>query len=305
MAVRLCLGNVKVTEKERTIELKLEVKASWNMVMHECNRTSLLMVEKGIPPLGPSSSRTISAHNLDGFDLPYLRFREATNVRPLTSQDRTLTVNRARKGICSASYMVRYALVIACPMVFNNFPADEQICDINIQHDTEEGWSETTRHLVWEEENAIDLLPSFKHPEFDLEASKTKFKQHWSSTVPKVSGGLGLRLRLTRRLTAQLLQTYAPSGLLVVLSWSGFWLRGLGERLGLCCMLLLALCTQISQLRRILPPCAGLTGVDVWMFSCLLFVFAVLVVFTLSHNIKLKRRSGNVSETRDRRRQNE
>ncbi|KAH7933845.1 hypothetical protein HPB49_018059 [Dermacentor silvarum] len=211
MAVRLCLGNVKVTEKER----------------------------------------------LDGFDLPYLRFREATNVRPLTSQDRTLTVNRARKGICSASYMVRYALVIACPMVFNNFPADEQICDINIQH------------------------------------------------VPKVSGGLGLRLRLTRRLTAQLLQTYAPSGLLVVLSWSGFWLRGLGERLGLCCMLLLALCTQISQLRRILPPCAGLTGVDVWMFSCLLFVFAVLVVFTLSHNIKLKRRSGNVSETRDRRRQNE
>ncbi|XP_050048453.1 glycine receptor subunit beta-type 4-like [Dermacentor andersoni] len=185
-------------------------------------------------------------------------------------------------------------------MVFNNFPADEQICDINIQHDTEERYSETYRYLIWEKKDPIHLLPSFKHPEFHLEASKRKFRQHWSSTVPKVSGGLGLRLRLTRRLSAQLLQTYAPSGFLVALSWSGLWLRGLGERLGLCCMLLLALCAQISQHRRILPPCAGLTGVDVWMFSCLLFVFAVMVVFAVSHNIGLKRRSGNACETRDR-----
>ncbi|XP_037525936.1 glutamate-gated chloride channel alpha-like [Rhipicephalus sanguineus] len=194
-----------------------------------------------------------------------------------------------------------YALLIACPMVFNNFPADRQICDINIQHDTVERNTETSRYLVWEKEDAIHVLPSFKHSEFDIEVNKTTFRQHWSPMVPKVEGGLGLRLQLTRRLRAQLLQTYAPSGLLVALSWLGLWLRGLGERLSLCCMLLLALCAQISQLRRTLPPCTGPTGVDVWMFSCLAFVFAVLVVFAVSHNIELKRSKENERQARDQR----
>ncbi|KAL1433551.1 hypothetical protein MTO96_012386 [Rhipicephalus appendiculatus] len=184
-------------------------------------------------------------------------------------------------------------------MVFNNFPADRQVCDINIQHDSVEKETETSRYLIWEKADAIQLLPSFKHSEFDIETRKTKFRQHWKPHG--VPGGLGLRLQLTRRLPAQLLQTYAPSGLLVALSWSGLWLRSLGERLSLCCMLLLALCTQIGQLRRTLPPCTGLTGVDVWMFSCLAFVFAVLVVFAVSHNIELKRSKSSASQTRGQR----
>ncbi|KAL1433560.1 hypothetical protein MTO96_012394 [Rhipicephalus appendiculatus] len=51
--------------------------------------------------------KVVEKEKLDGFDLPYLRFREATAVRPLTKNDRTLTLKRASNGTCWARYVVR------------------------------------------------------------------------------------------------------------------------------------------------------------------------------------------------------
>ncbi|XP_035215820.1 glycine receptor subunit beta-type 4-like [Stegodyphus dumicola] len=68
-----------------------------------------------------------------------------------------------------------------------------------------------------------------------------------------------------------------------MLSWLSFWL-GLDAtpgRITLCVTSLLALITQFSSIRRDLPPLSYIHRVDIWMVTCMCFVFASLLEFTL------------------------
>ncbi|CAL1267915.1 unnamed protein product, partial [Larinioides sclopetarius] len=68
-----------------------------------------------------------------------------------------------------------------------------------------------------------------------------------------------------------------------MLSWLSFWLGvdATAGRITLCVTSLLALITQFSSIRRDLPPLSYIHRVDIWMVTCMCFVFASLLEFTI------------------------
>lgn len=91
-----------------------------------------------------------------------------------------------------------------------------------------------------------------------------------------------------RRLTASIVNTYIPSGLVVSLSWLTFWLdvSAVPARITLGVTSILTLATQVVQSRSSLPPVDYLKAVDVWLFVCLVMVFASLLEYAVAYNVE-------------------
>jgi len=79
--------------------------------------------------------------------------------------------------------------------------------------------------------------------------------------------------------------TYAPTLLIVVVSWISFWLpvELAPARITLGVTSLLTLATRLDQAQRNLPPVSYVKAIDIWMFACIFLVFASLVEFALSY----------------------
>ncbi|CAN7941646.1 unnamed protein product, partial [Ixodes hexagonus] len=91
-----------------------------------------------------------------------------------------------------------------------------------------------------------------------------------------------------RRLTASIVNTYIPSGLVVALSWLTFWLdvSAVPARITLGVTSILTLATQVVQSRSSLPPVDYIKAVDVWLFVCLVMVFASLLEYAVAYNLE-------------------
>lgn len=86
-----------------------------------------------------------------------------------------------------------------------------------------------------------------------------------------------MNIKLDRLYDYYLLQIYVPSILIVILSWVSFWISvdATPARISLGLLTVLAMTTQSSGL----PKVSYFKAIDVWMVSCLCFVFAALIEF--------------------------
>ena len=96
-------------------------------------------------------------------------------------------------------------------------------------------------------------------------------------------------------------QIYIPSFLVVLLSWVNFWLdcEAVPARISLGLLTVLTMTTQSSGARADLPRVSYLKAIDVWMTTCLIFVFAALLEFAYVNVLcrRGKRRSSIDSNT--------
>nr|XP_006825494.1 PREDICTED: glycine receptor subunit alpha-4-like [Saccoglossus kowalevskii] len=94
---------------------------------------------------------------------------------------------------------------------------------------------------------------------------------------------LGVGFFLVRSLGFYVLQAYVPSSLLVALSWLSVWVEisAAPARVALGVTTVLALVTQATWLRSQLPKIAYATAIDVWMVTCQVFVFLVLLEYSV------------------------
>ena len=85
-----------------------------------------------------------------------------------------------------------------------------------------------------------------------------------------------------------------PSLLVVLLSWVNFWLdcEAVPARISLGLLTVLTMTTQSSGARADLPRVSYVKAIDIWMATCLTFVFAALVEFAYVNVLcrKVKRR---------------
>uniref|UniRef100_T1IVM9 Neurotransmitter-gated ion-channel transmembrane domain-containing protein n=1 Tax=Strigamia maritima TaxID=126957 RepID=T1IVM9_STRMM len=95
-----------------------------------------------------------------------------------------------------------------------------------------------------------------------------------------------------RRLTEHVLLTFAPTTLVVITSWIAFWIKieAVAPRVTLGFTSLLTLTTQLNYAQRSLPKVSTIKALDVWMFTCILMVFASLIQFAISYTRQFKTR---------------
>ncbi|KAF8787429.1 Glycine receptor subunit alpha-2 like protein [Argiope bruennichi] len=136
-------------------------------------------------------------------------------------------------------------------------------------------------HPQWDEGNeGFTLFKNIQPLQFQLTKPVTYTKVNANFTY------LYLKISLIRRLTGSIINIFAPSTLIVAVSWVTFWIRveAAPARVALSITSLLTLCTQAQQNKSQLPTLSYITAVDIWLFVCILMVFSTLIEFAFCYN---------------------
>lgn len=104
--------------------------------------------------------------------------------------------------------------------------------------------------------------------------------------------GLQVRFHLRRDIGFYMIQTYVPSVLVVILSWVSFWIStdAVPARISLGVLTVLTMTTQSTGIASSLPRVSYVKAIDVWMSTCLVFVFTALVEFAVVNVMSRKER---------------
>lgn len=199
--------------------------------------------------------------------------------------NKLLTVNSA--GV--VSYTSRISLTLSCQMDLQKYPFDQQTCSIDIESFS---LSEKSLKLRWKQtknRDPIFIKDAIELPQFHIRSHNATFQ----SKLRRDSGYhtcLIAELILERRITYYIVQIYIPSIFVVLLSWVSFWLNvaAVPGRISLGVLTVLTTVTQSSGVNASLPRVSYTKAVDIWMLTCLLFVFAALIEFAVANVLSRK-----------------
>uniref|UniRef100_A0A0P4W0I2 Uncharacterized protein n=2 Tax=Scylla TaxID=6760 RepID=A0A0P4W0I2_SCYOL len=189
-------------------------------------------------------------------------------------------------------YMVKLTLKLSCAMNFAIYPHDTQECKLQM-----ESLSHTTEELVfeWDPVVPLDVDPTIELPQQDI------IRNYTSDCTQVYSTGnftcLEVVFTLKRRLGYYVFHTYIPTCLIVIMSWVSFWIKPeiAPARVTLGVTSLLTLFTQQAKSQASLPPVSYIKTIDIFMSSCTVFVFMVLIEYAVV-NIILGDGSGDAAK---------
>ncbi|VDN56915.1 unnamed protein product [Dracunculus medinensis] len=178
----------------------------------------------------------------------------------------------------SILYDTRISMVVMCMMNLAKWPLDEQRCYLRIlsyAYDIELlriAWQENepiTRNMkiAMSDMRIVDLKPGLCDGNYSTGI--------WSCVTAE--------FYVKREMTHHVMQSYVPTTLIVMISWFSFWLdvEAVPARVSLAITTLLTLSTQANAARMALPEVSYMKAIDVWMGTCMMFVFGVMIEFTI------------------------
>ena len=174
-------------------------------------------------------------------------------------------------------YVAAIKAVFTCPMEFQKYPFDTQICQIWLESF---GYTADVVKFEWLPDSAV-LNPNVKFfGHTILEINEEDCSQNFSF------GGfpcLSVKFALQRRYGRLITQMYFPSILMIILSWIPFWIEtSIDILVGL--MIVLALLMQAST--SDLPQISYITAVGIWFFVSVMYVFLALILYTIGQRLK-------------------
>uniref|UniRef100_A0A0K0E4L0 Ig-like domain-containing protein n=2 Tax=Strongyloides stercoralis TaxID=6248 RepID=A0A0K0E4L0_STRER len=188
------------------------------------------------------------------------------------------------------SYGTRITLNVACTLVLNAYPFDNQHCVIKI---LSYAYITKEMNVTWFKENPILYNEEIGLPEFELVGitenycdGTYKYARTEKSFKKDTFNCLTLNIHLRRSIGYHVVQTFIPTGLIVIISWVSFWIdrRAVPARISLSFSTLLALTTQSNGIRFGLPQVSYAKAIDYWFGSCMIFVFATLLQYAFVNN---------------------
>ncbi|CAJ0603919.1 unnamed protein product [Cylicocyclus nassatus] len=175
-------------------------------------------------------------------------------------------------------YSERISLTLSCPMYLQNYPMDEQICQLDLA-----SYAFTTDDIVyhWHTPEPIQF-----HPMLNTSLPCFTIDQAYTTTCTSITttgeySCIRMVFHLKRLFSYYMAQIYIPSSLLVIVSWVSFWLErtAVPARVTLGVTTLLTMTTQAASINSSLPAVSYIKAVDVWIGVCLAFVFAAVLEF--------------------------
>ncbi|UYV74513.1 GLRA3, partial [Cordylochernes scorpioides] len=209
-------------------------------------------------------------------------------------------------------YTLRAQITAGCRMQFYRYPVDRQTCTLEIESvatSCEPGvLTDKDLRLRWEETRAMELNPRFAITGFELTnySVEERVTSYWE-------GGnfskLVAKFHIKREIWHFLLDQYIPGIMLVVTSWTGFWVEipAAPARVSLSLTSLLTLITIEKTVREKLPRVNYINALDIWNVTniasvetmtkrCAGFIFATLLEYAavnyVYHREKRRRQGG-------------
>ncbi|XP_064637423.1 glycine receptor subunit alpha-2-like isoform X2 [Lineus longissimus] len=236
--------------------------------------------------LSNDSMITLDARLIDSLWVPDLFFanEKKGHVHHITVPNRLLRLYKDG----TVYYSARLSLTLSCPMELQKFPLDVQVCNLQLESFA---YTRDKLDFVWKESDdsePIQFNDRMELPQFKLKKWETTTctKNYTTGAFPC----LLVKFFLKRDIGFYMIQTYVPSVLIVILSWVSFWINvdAVPARISLGVLTILTMTTQSSGARQSLPRVSYIKAIDVWMSTCLLFVFAALLEFAVVNVLSRK-----------------
>uniref|UniRef100_A0A8C5LQR5 Glycine receptor subunit beta n=1 Tax=Leptobrachium leishanense TaxID=445787 RepID=A0A8C5LQR5_9ANUR len=145
------------------------------------------------------------------------------------------------------------------------------------------GYTTDDLRFLWQSGDPVQM-EKIALPQFDI---KTEDIEYGNCT--KYYKGTGyytcveVIFTLRRQVGFYMMGVYAPTLLIVVLSWLSFWINpdASAARVPLGIFSVLSLASECTTLAQELPKVSYVKAIDVWLITCLLFGFASLVEYAV------------------------
>ncbi|XP_052794160.1 glycine receptor subunit alpha-2-like [Mya arenaria] len=195
-------------------------------------------------------------------------------------------------------YSTRLSLTLSCSMQLHKYPMDVQTCPVLLA-----SYGYTTDNVIyrWDGPHPV-RLNNLEMPHFGAKVADNAFSESCEESFGenKFACIQGF-IQLDRKMGYYIVQVFVPSILIVVLSWVSFWVDhdAVPARISLGVLTVLTMTTQSSGALQSLPQVSYVKAIDVWMFTCLIFVFVALVEYSYV-NVVARRALKGHSLARDR-----
>ncbi|XP_018314793.1 glycine receptor subunit alphaZ1 [Mycetomoellerius zeteki] len=214
---------------------------------------------------------------------PYFLNSKVSEIATLNHKFSLVTLYRNK----TIKYSARINAIVACQMEFQLYPMDIQICPIYIESFS---YNRKKLRLKWGA-SGVTVNPELKLLQYDI-GKPAVFEETIDYMLEKNGNfsRLVVFFRFERQIGHHLIQTFAPSTLVVMLSWFSFWLDldAIPGRVALLVTSMLTLVTMFTGLKSDIPPVAYIKALDVWMAGCMMFVFAALGEFVVVKVLDLR-----------------
>ncbi|XP_071125196.1 glycine receptor subunit alpha-2-like isoform X2 [Mytilus edulis] len=173
------------------------------------------------------------------------------------------------------SYSTRVTGTFTCFMQLHNFPFDDQSCVYEMES---YGFTAATVSFRWDEPG-MSFKDGIVHSQFEIGAAETYLcdREYPSGNYTCI----GLTLPLKRRYGFYIIQVFAPSMLIVVLSWVSFWLNidAAPARVSLGILTVLTISTNGNLSVGMSQQVSYIRAIDIWNSVCLFLVFGAMVEY--------------------------
>ncbi|XP_076749176.1 glycine receptor subunit alpha alkaliphile isoform X2 [Xylocopa sonorina] len=182
---------------------------------------------------------------------PYFLNAKVSEIAALNHKFSSVTIYKNK----TVKYSARMHAIIACQMEFQLYPMDIQTCPMYIESFS---YHKEKLRLRWGAGD-VTVNPELKLLQYDI--GKPIVAEETVDYMLEKSGNfsrLVVFFRFERQIGHHLIQTFAPSTLVVMLSWFSFWLGldAIPGRVALLVTSMLTLVTMFTGLKSDIPPVA-------------------------------------------------
>lgn len=272
--------NININDISSISEVNMEY--SMTMYLREIWKDERLMYEES----NLNRSITLNYNQFDRVWTPdvFIRNLKSGTFHTITVPNRLIRLSPDG----TVFFSQRLAVTLSCDMQLDDYPMDNQTCKIEFG-----SYAYSSLDLVFKwrlNADAVEMNSAIRLPEYVITAVTS---HDCTSPKPGSFSCLRANFHLRRRLKAYMLTYYLPSFLVVLLSWLSFWIdpESAPARCSLSILTILTITTQSSGLMRSMPAGSVTKAIDVWMATCLVFVFGAFIEYSVVNTLVRRKKA--------------